>query len=202
MSSNGPQAGVPAYPLQWPAGRPRTPGCRRTRSKFDTTFAVARDDLFRELRRLGARAVVLSTNIELRQDGIPYANRRQPEDVGVAVYFTHKNRQVCFACDRWDKIEDNIRAVCKTVEAIRGIERWGTGDMVDAAFAGFQALPAPASKRPWWDVLGVAGHASSEEATAAYRRLSLANHPDRGGSAATMAQINAAWDEFRRERGL
>ena len=111
-------AGITAYPLSWPTNRPRTSSWRRTRSKFDTTFAVARDELLRELKRLGAKGVVLSTNIELRQDGLPYAGRRQPDDVGVAVYFTHKGRQVCFACDRWDKIEDNIRAVTKTVEAI------------------------------------------------------------------------------------
>lgn len=195
-------AGVPAYPLQWPAGRSRTPGYRRTRARFDTTFAISRDELFRELKRLGARSVVLSTNVELRQDGIPYAHRRQPDDVGVAVYFSHKSRQVCFACDRWDRIEDNIRAVCKTIEALRGIERWGTGDMVEAAFTGFQALPPAAGRRPWPDVLGVPRDAMIGVAELAYRRLVWQNHPDRGGNTAHMAEINAAWDEFRKERGL
>lgn len=195
-------AGVSAYPLQWPAGRPRTPSYKRTRSKFDTTFAVARDELFRELRRLGARHVTLSTNVELRQDGIPYANRRQPDDLGVAVYFTHKNRQVCFACDRWDKIEDNIRAVCKTVEAIRGIERWGTGDMVDAAFSGFAALPPAAAPRRWWEVIGIQPHAPTDAVQAAYRLRAIAAHPDRGGTHERMTELNRAMDEFRKERGL
>lgn len=194
--------GIPAYPLQWPAGRPRTHSYRRTRSKFDTTFAVSRDELFRELKRLGARSVVLSTNIELRQDGLPYANRRQPDDVGVAVYFMHKNRQVCFACDRWDRIEDNIRAVCKTVEAIRGIERWGTGDMVEAAFTGFAALPPNPHKRPWQDVLGVSSFATTERVRDAYRQLVMQHHPDRGGDTAKMAEINAAWDEFCKARNV
>lgn len=195
--------GVQAYPLQWPAGRPRTPAYRRTRARFDTTFAVARDELYRELRRLGAKAVVLSTNVELRQDGIPYANRRQPDDVGVAAYFTYKGRQTCFACDRWDKIEDNIRGVCKTIEAIRGIARWGSGDMIDAAFSGFAALPASSmTQRRWHEVLGVPPNADAPTVSAAYRRLSLERHPDRAGSNEAQAELNAARDAYVRERGV
>jgi hypothetical protein len=49
---------------------------------------------------------------------------------------------MCFACDRWDSVADNVQAIRKTIEALRGIERWGTGDMVQRAFAGFVALPS------------------------------------------------------------
>src|SRR5262245_54177038 len=70
---------------------------------------------------------------------------------GSAVYFTHKGRQMCFACDRWDKMEDNLHAVSKTIEALRGIERWGTGEMVQQAFTGFVALPGNSP----WEVLGL-----------------------------------------------
>src|SRR3546814_9253748 len=112
-----------AYPLSWPLGRKRTPSCQTTRSRFDTSFAQARSNLVQEIDRLGARRPILSTNVELRIDGLPYANRAEPSDRGVAVYFTHKGRDMAFACDRWDKVGDNIHAIAKTIEALRGIAR-------------------------------------------------------------------------------
>lgn len=197
-----------AYPLAWPPGRPRTPAHRRTRPKFgDRSFAALRDDLLRELKRLGARYVVLSTNIELRQDGLPYSGRRQPEDPGVAVYFTdRKDRQLCFTCDRWSKIEDNIRAIEKTIDAIRGIERWGTGDAVDAAFSGFQQLPPPASSAfpgAWeaavW-LCGQPGHLFSvreifdhkDRYDGAYRGAAKRLHPDAGGNHSEFVKLQEA----------
>jgi hypothetical protein len=53
---------------------------------------------------------------------------RARDDVGVAVYFSYRNQQRCFACDRWNRIQDNMQAISKTIEALRGIERWATGD--------------------------------------------------------------------------
>src|SRR3546814_6985650 len=67
-----------AYPLSWPLGRKRTPSCQTTRSRFDTSFAQARSNLVQEIDRLGARRPILSTNVELRIDGLPYANRAEP----------------------------------------------------------------------------------------------------------------------------
>jgi hypothetical protein len=31
---------------------------------------------------------------------------------------------MCFACDRWDSVGDNVYAITKTIKALRGIERW------------------------------------------------------------------------------
>lgn len=195
-----------AYPLQWPLGRPRTERWRRERAKFDVGFARARDNIVAEIGRLAGRYpdpnVVISTNIALRRDGLPLANQRQPEDVGVAVYFTYKKRQMSFACDRWEKIEHNMQAIAKTIEALRGIARWGTGDMLEAAFTGFSALPPPAQAsagpRTWRDVFGSAVHTRAQM-NEVYRRLAGAYHPDRGGDPAKMAELNAARDAALRE---
>src|SRR5689334_12462943 len=89
-----------AFPLCWPAGWPR--GRRRERARFDTSLAATRDGLFAELARMGARQIILSTNLELRRDGLPYANQREPADPGIAVYFRWKDKPMTFACDRWD----------------------------------------------------------------------------------------------------
>ena len=175
-----------AFPLQWPAGKPRTRD--PSRSRFGVTFATARDELMREIQLLGASLPVLSSNIPLKRDGLPYAGQKEPDDRGVAVYFTLKKQQMCFACDRWDKVGDNIQAIRHTIAALRGIERWGTGDMVQQAFTGFIALP---SNSPW-EVLGLKPGASREEIEAAYRQKAKQAHPDAGGSHDQMARLNAA----------
>ena len=174
-----------AYPLSWPLGRPRTK--RPKSSRFDTTMAAARDGLFDELRRLGARDVVVSTNIRTYNRGgreIPYADQSQASgDPGVAVYYTWKGDQYVFSCDRWDRVSDNVQAIRKTIEALRGIERWGTGDAMRAAFTGFKALPAAGegTGRGWWDVLGCPMVAGADEIRAAYRRRAKETHPDLPG---------------------
>jgi hypothetical protein len=176
-----------AYPLSWPFGKPRSQISQQ--SRFDVSLAQARDGLLHEIHLLGGRLPVLSTNIPVRQDGLPYANHRQPADKGVAVYFSLRGQPMCFARDRWDSVADNIQAIRKTIEALRGIERWGTGDMVQRAFTGFVALPSQESP---WDVLGIKPGASSDEIEAAYRQKARFAHPDAGGSTEAMQRLNDA----------
>lgn len=201
-----------AFPLQWPAGRPRTDRWKREHGKFEVTFARARDNIVAEVGRLAGRypdpQIVISTNIALRRDGLPLANQRQPEDPGVAVYFLYKKRAMSFACDRWHKIEHNMQAIAKTIEALRGIARWGTGDMLEAAFTGFTALPPPSAAAPgapqqqqqrhWRDVFGT-GVQTRDQLGEVYRRLAAAYHPDHGGDQAKMAELNRARTEALRE---
>lgn len=196
---------IEAYPLYWPEGRPRTPEHLREESKFDTSFARARDEVVRQAELMTGRydwekraaQLIVSTNVPLRQDGLPLANYRRPTDTGVAVYFNYQKRPVCFACDRWNRIEDNMQAIAKTIDALRGIARWGTGDMMEAAFKGFAALPAPPG-RSWWVVLGVARTASRAEIDAAYLAKRSAAHPDRGGTAEAFDEVQRAYEEAAR----
>jgi hypothetical protein len=181
-------APLSGFPLAWPIGRPRSRS--RQKSQFKVGQAVAMRDLIREVDRLGGSNLIISTNVELRADGLPRSDRR-PADTGVAVYFTLKKKPMCFACDRWEAIGENIRAIGQTIGALRGIERWGSGSMLEQAFAGFAALPAP--EQPW-QVLGVKHDASPGEITTAYKRLASEFHPDRGGDADKMARINRARD--------
>ncbi len=198
---------ITRFPLSWPAGRPRTAAHKRSRPKFTApTFARARDDLLAELRRLGAAQIVLSTNVELRQDGLPYSGRRNPDDPGAAVYFVRKGNNLAFACDRWISVEENLRAITDAIECIRTIERRGTGEMVDAAFTGFQQLSAASKSRGWWLVLCVQAHESTANVENAYRLLAKQFHPDRNpGDAAALEkyhEVQAAYEQFKTERGL
>jgi hypothetical protein len=188
---------VEAYPLHWPAGWPRS---RRPQpSRFEASFTKVRDGLYGQIKLLGGTHIVLSSNVPLRRDGLPLAGQRQPVDKGVAVYFLRKGKSMAFACDRWDKVEDNIRAVEKTIEAIRGIERWGASEMMERAFTAFEALPAPKSH---WVILGLSPGASKADVQRAWRAKAESAHPDReGGSTALMAEINAARDAAMKEIG-
>ena len=190
------------FPLSWPFGwkRTKTPG----RSQFKTEPGRSTTFLMEEIRRLGGASVVISSNAAYRNDGMPYARQPNISDAGVAVYFKRRGKDMVFACDSYWTIHENIHAIGKTIEALRAIERYGASDMMERAFTGFTALPAPivmGAKRPWWEVLGLPSGAHPDQVRAAYRELAAVHHPDRGGSAGRMAEINAARDEAFKEVG-
>jgi len=187
-----------SYPLKWPAGQPRNQAPEKGR--FDTPLLRAAQGLEDELRLMGAQWPTITCNLQIRQDGLPYARQGCVEDTGVAVYFEWRGRELVFACDRWTRVENNVQAVRLTVQALRGIERWGSSDMMAQAFAGFKALPEPAQDEPWWETLGLSPEATLEEINQAYRRLAKENHPDAGGLLERMYRINRAVIEAREER--
>lgn len=47
--------------------------------------------------------------------------------------------------------------------------------------------------RSHYDVLGLSARATTDEVRAAYRRAARDHHPDAGGDAARMSELNAAW---------
>jgi len=183
-----------AYPLYWPEGWKRS---RYTeRSKFKTGFGAARNLLFAELARMGASNIILSTSIPLRNDGLPRANMRPDGgDTGVAVYFERKQKPMVFACDKYDRSEDNIYAIAKTIDAMRGIERWGASDMMERAFSGFKALNSENEGESWWSILGCAATSTAAEIDHAYKTQLRNCHPDVGGSHETMTKLNIARDQ-------
>lgn len=204
---------IEAFPLYWPEGRKRTGHFSRENARFDMSFARARDEVVRQIELMCGKydwmrreaGLVISTNIPLRRDGLPLASAKAPADPGVAVYFTYKKQQVCFACDRWNKVEDNMQAIAKTIDALRGVARWGTGDMMEAAFKGFTALPAPGADtaRGWRTVMGFAEgeRPSLSDVEARFRKLAMQRHQDRGGTHEAMIELNAALDQARGELG-
>ena len=190
------------FPLSWPATVPRTLADKRRPSKFDKRRNVseATKELQLELNRLGARDIVLSTNVELNSSGEPHGGRRAPADPGVAVYFALTGKPYCFPCDRWATVPENIYAIAKHIEAMRGQERWGVGS-IEQAFRGYAALPEPAT---WRTLLrfNEDDAPTLDQVETSYRTQAQLAHPDRpGGSHDRMAELNRAIEEARKELG-
>jgi hypothetical protein len=208
---------ITAFPLAWPPGWKRT--AARAEGNFRTgsspasskpvTITQATQRLRLELGRMGVHdrnGLIVSSNLQLRQDGLPYADQRKPADPGAAAYWNDPWTKAprCMAIDRYTKVEMNIAALAATIEAMRAIERHGGAIVLERAFTGFTALPAPivaGMKRDWWLVLLLdTRHPTAEEIQSAYRRLASKYHPDRdGGDAAKMAEINQARDDALKE---
>jgi hypothetical protein len=191
---------VSAYPLQWPADRPRKSAGARLPGKFNkkvnkiilgetkaVSVALSINDAIQrlqdELDRIGARYPVVSTNLETRLDGLPRSGQSEPSDPGVALYF-------------------DIAAIAAHIEATRAIERHGVSSVAEM-FAGFTALPAPGAKRSWREVLGLVGenNPTAEQVNHHFKIKAKSAHPDAGGSDAAMAELNVAKAEALKEIG-
>lgn len=218
---------VQAYPLCWPEGWPRTPQhLRKDGNQFGTmervnssatssgwmskrpiTFDRARKMLRAELDRLGAKGIVMSTNAALRNDGEPRADaaEKRSMDPGIAVYFTYKGKPMVMAQDAFQTLAANAKSLSLAIDAIRSLERHGGGQMMERAFAGFTALPAPEGsqpKRAWWAVLNYSADPderadlSLDEVRARYKTLAKRRHPDAdGGSHELMSELNQALED-------
>jgi hypothetical protein len=142
----------------------------------------------------------LSTSQKLRLDGTPRSDLSEPADVGAAVYFTLNGQPRVLACDRWNRVADNIAAIAQHIDALRRIERYGIGDL-NQAFAGYAALP-PIGGTQGGDWRAELGFESGDRLTleiveARYRKLLTERHPDRGGSHESVVRLNLARDAAR-----
>jgi hypothetical protein len=175
-----------AYPLQWPKSWPRTAHDKReSGSQFKQTLSGALAGLREEIRRLGGKNLVLSSNYTLGNE--------HPKEQAVVAYFEYDGKQVAIPCDRWAKLEANVRAIALTIQAMRGIERWGAKHMIAAMFTGFRALHERSGEDPW-EILGVSDGATEKQILDAYRDKAKIAHPDHGGSSADFNRITEAKD--------
>jgi len=188
---------IDGYPLQYPVGKQRT--IRPERARFGQhSVSQAINYLKDEVYRLGGKDLVISTNLVLTLTGIPKSGQRNPSDSGVAVYFKLKDKDQCFPCDRWDKVEHNIWAIYKSIEALRGLERWGAKDMVESAFKGFQALPSP-DQITNTKVRYFAGCNTLSEGKERFRNMVAELHPDNKetGDQNKFIELNNQYTQFK-----
>lgn len=212
------------YPLQWPEGWKRHH--TRSRAKFgksehyrshpesqgymrkqELTINDGTQRVLRELRAFGVLDgdAIISTNLQVRLDGLPRSGQRVPDDPGVAVYWKRPgdNHTKVMAVDRYDRVADNLAAIAATLEAMRAIERHGGAQILARAFQGFIALPAPGgtTTKGWREVFGLPPDAVvyRSQLDAAYRTLRSASHPDHGGSADAFNTVQSAYEQAKQE---
>lgn len=198
---------IDRYPLQWPAGWPRAK--TRKRAQFKTmkdspampsglrpskilSVGDGVDRVVAELRRMGVGdwECIISSNVKLGLRGMPLSKGAEPDDPGVAVYWSKgKGPRRVMAIDIYDRAADNLAAIAATLEALRAIERHGGAIIGERAFTGFDALPPPPD---CWKTLGLSPGASAEAIDAAFRHKARTAHPDAGGSTDDMARLNQA----------
>ena len=181
-----------SYPLLWPAGFKSTADWQRKAGPFKVAGKQVLHDLMRELELLGAKDVKINSDRPVNRDGNLSMAKRSYVSPACVIYFKRKGREVVLACDQYADFTDNMRAISKTIEAMRGIERWGSSDMLDRAFTGFAALPSP---EQWWQVLGVSSNASAAAINEAYRQKSKEANQDPLNAQALQQRLNVARDQ-------
>lgn len=207
------------YPLSWPQGWARTAPGARVRSNFNSrqdtgasyrtkrplTVSDGLQRVLDALRKMGVPDwhVIISTNMPVRQDGLPYSGRKDPDDPGAAVYWHTRDMGPndpyrCMAIDKYDRLADNLAAIAGSLEALRAVQRWGGAEILDRAFTGFQALPEQPSAG-WWVTLEVSPDADRNRVEHSYKILRSRFHPDRPtGDQDKFHAVQQAWDQFCR----
>lgn len=190
------------FPLAWPTGRPRAKSRSGgpyywkpydSTSAKEITVARAMDRLEAELKRMGAVNIVVSTNLTVGVRGFFLSGQGEPQDPGVAVYFTLKGKQIVLALDAFTKLAQNIAGLAAHIEATRKIERIGVATAAETLMA-FQALPPPEKpRRPWREVLQMTAVVNPDEeyVQTLYRMLSKRTN----GDEAAQLELNLARDE-------
>jgi hypothetical protein len=190
----------------WPDdGRTHYESCR-FRAKYSATLG----ELKYELCRLGVDMAVIELDLterDIRLDGLPRANAT-PESPRVRISFEHPDLGALqYPCDTYSHWQDNLRAIAKTLEAQRAMDRYGATRR-NQQYAGWQQLPPggaamqtamtveqaaafinDAAGRPTVnkDLIGIA-----DNARLAYRSAAAKLHPDRGGDASKFNLLQEA----------
>jgi hypothetical protein len=212
---------------QWPAGRAKTPDGEREHAKFKApgryensgtpaqryvgpkAMPVERtyEDLDRELWQIGAEDVVVQVDMPANsflKDGSGPRSDRLAYSPAVVLTFKRDGRQHTFACDRFERWQDNLRGIALGLEGLRRLERYG---IVQAGeqYRGWQALPASTTPAlstvqaakaidrlsynlgNWAAILAHAHHARD-----AIRAARSKTHPDAGGTSADFTLVQEA----------
>jgi len=184
-----------------PWTRPATPKTQRKHGNFRTSYTRTLEKLQYELEKIGATEILFECSFhanQIRLDGWPKANQ-SPEYNGIAVSFNHPEvGRVEYVTDRYFLWQDNLHAIALTLEALRGVERWGVVAS-GQQYTGFKAIESGnGSRRPaavWIAKLVEPDDAerqkvvvdglltkSSHMTKVVVRQAKIRAHPDTGGS--------------------
>lgn len=206
----------PTTEIDWPGGYERTDP--DDRESYPGNITLNHREAFKsipeELEQWGATLdrVEFAPEGYARNSNIPHKSA-DPDDPGVAVYFRrvdeHADQGYALACDRWDSLRDNARAISLYVRRKRLAERCQVataesefetaalppgdgdgGDDVIAVGAGGPDLDAQRAA----ELLGVSPDAPERVVTTAFQEAAKIEHPDQGGDVEDIQRLQAARD--------
>ncbi|MCV7255647.1 molecular chaperone DnaJ [Mycobacterium hackensackense] len=183
----------------------------RQRSPFSATWTSTMTILDRELHHLGAGRHRADSVLQIalreqdfRLDGMPYA-RAVPDHPGVILNIDGNKGPMSMPCDKFNRWQDNLRAIALSLEALRRVDRYGTtpGNEQYRGWLAIEQAGSAASPREAAEVLAKAAglvdvvfDMSHANVTRLYRSAVKAAHPDRNGGDQTL------WDTVERAAGL
>jgi hypothetical protein len=195
-------------PLRWTA--PSTPDDqRRSRWTFKASWSDTLTLLERELGYLDGRDVVIEadfTEADIRLDGWPRANARNPVHPGIRIAFDSVHGPLVYATDSCAFWQHNVRSIALGLESLRAVDRYGVTRRGEQ-YTGWRQIGPGTTAPPafttvedaWEHLLSVAEFFpmpwpvnDPRHVRQVVTRARRVTHPDTGGSTAAFAQVQAA----------
>lgn len=188
----------------------------RQMSKFSATLSDTLTLLEREIWHLvdtkkqqeSAELLIAIPPGAFRVDGRPYANAKA-EHPGVIFSIDSKFGHLSYPCDTFTTWQDNLRAIAKTLEALRMVDRYGVSKRSEQ-YRGFLAIESTAAHSGFTSGAEALGYlrevsgipADIYEAPEVHiprviRAAQRHAHPDMGGDAATFQRVSLAEAKLR-----
>lgn len=170
---------------------------------FDSTWPKTLTLLEREVVALAGKDLVIGVDIaeqDLRLDGTLRAKARAASPA-VEVAFTSKHGPMLYRCDRYRSRyynqgpdwQQNVRAIAKTLEALRAVDRYGAADSGEQ-YRGYRQIAATASvsaksaRERLAEIAGDDPNVVASDVLISHARRTA--HPDRGGSAELWHEVD------------
>lgn len=193
--------------IDWPEGYDRTDP--DDREPYPGSISLGHREAFasieEELEAWGAvlDRVEFAATEYARDPNVPHKSD-DPDDPGVAVYFRRLEEDAdhgyALACDRWESLRDNARAISLYVRRKRLAERCevatAESEFSTAALPSGEEEAIVATSQPPHEVLGTSPAPTVDEVREAFRERVKEVHPDNGGSDAEFRRVKEARDEL------
>jgi len=182
----------------------------RKDATFRATYPQTLDLLDTELDKIRAKEIVIQveglTLEYIRNDGWPRSGNwaNGYGGPGVIVSFESPKGAISMPCDTFRDWQDNLRAIAKSLEALRMVDRYGV-TKGNEQYRGWAKLEAPKNGKMTREQAGRLiedlcgdinrGHVVSmtvDEIRLHVKHAMVKNHPDRGGSHEIFVQIGQA----------
>lgn len=198
----------------------------RKRATFRSTWSDTLKLLERELSKLQAKNIVIQadcTEDDIRNDGMLRANAKIKSPT-VILSFQSKFGPLSYPCETYNDWQDNVRAIAKSLEALRSVDRYGVTRRAEQ-YKGWAKLPGPENTstdtcwsyqpkqtQPEFTLVSDAADFLANEteshrafellkdinlAEDAYRTAVKKHHPDAGGDPAMFKRATAAIEFLR-----